>query len=216
MTASPICFLRGTRILTSKGEICVENLRIGDRVETLRGNPLPIRWIGRQLFKKASDSRWHESVLPVRISRFALDDRAPHTDLYLSPGHQLYLDCVLIPVKLLVNGASIVQGLPDGMDEIEYFHVELERHEVIFAEGAAAETLLATNGREHFSNFIEYERLYGIDSGATMLPYAPLVGYNGGRSELKALLRRVASPIIDIRDPIQVAYDRIVTRELVG
>jgi len=216
MTASPICFLRGTRILTSKGEICVENLRIGDRVETLRGNPLPIRWIGRQLFKKASDSRWHESVLPVRISRFALDDRAPHTDLYLSPGHQLYLDCVLIPVKFLVNGASIVQALPDGMDEIEYFHVELERHEVIFAEGAAAETLLATNGREHFSNFIEYERLYGIDSGAAMLPYAPLVGYNGGRSELKALLRRVASPIIDIRDPIQVAYDRIVTRELVG
>jgi hypothetical protein len=210
----PVCFLKGTRIRTPEGETKVEDLKINDLVETLRGQ-LPIKWIGRQSFKKSS-KHWHESVLPVRISRCALDDGIPHTDLYLSPGHRLYLESVLIEGKLLINGRSIVQAMPGKTDQIEYFHIELEQHEVIFAEGAAVETFQfqLTNGREHFSNFVEYERRYGIDSRAATLPYAPVAGYHGGRSELKAILRRVVSPIVDIRDPLQVAYDRIAAREL--
>ena len=215
MTAPPICFLRGTRVLTSKGEICVENLKIGDLIETLRGDAIPIRWVGRQLFRKSTE-RWHPSVLPVRISPWALDDGVPHRDLYLSPGHRLYLDSVLIDAKSLINGRSIAQAMPDGMDEIHYFHIELEQHEVIFAEGAAAETFQMVNEREHFDNFIEYERLYGVDSRAPMLPYAPVVGgYNGRRSELKGMVRRAVSMLVDIRDPVQVAYDRIAARELI-
>jgi Hint domain len=62
--------------------------------------------------------------------------------LYVSPNHALLLDGVLIPAIYLVNGSSIVQAMPEGVEEIEYFHVELEIHEVIFAEGAAVETLL--------------------------------------------------------------------------
>src|SRR5262245_55583450 len=213
MTPPLICFLRGTRVRTPKGESCVEDLRIRDLVETLRG-PLPIKWVGRQLFKRASE-RWHPSVLPVRISRCALDDGIPHGDLYLSPGHRLYLDSVLIDAKSLMNGRSIVQEMPNGRDVIEYYNLELEQHEVIFAEGAAAETFQLLNGREHFDNFIEYERLYGVDIRTVMLPYAPVVGYNGRRSELKGLLRRAVSPIVDIRDPLQVAYDRIAARELI-
>jgi hypothetical protein len=212
MVANVICFLRGTRVLTPKGETGVEDLKIGDLVETLRGYPLPIKWIGRQVFKKASE-RWHESILPVRISRGAFADGSPHTDLYLSPGHRLYLDSVLIEARLLINGRSIVQAMPDGRDQIEYFHIELEQHEVIFAEGAAAETFQVINGREHFDNFIEYERLYGVDNRAAMSPYAPVVGYNGRRSALKGRLRRAVSAFVDMRDPVQVAYDRIVARE---
>src|SRR5438270_717113 len=113
MTAPPLCFLRGTHILTSEGEICVEDLKIGNVVETVRGNALSIRWIGRQLFKKAPEARWHESVLPVRISRLALGNKAPHRDLYLSPAHAVFLDGVLIPVICLINGTSIVQGMPE-------------------------------------------------------------------------------------------------------
>ena len=214
MTAPPICFLRGTHVRTPKGELCVEDLKIGDLVKTLRGRSFAIKWLGRQVFKKASH-HWHESVLPVRISRCALGDGIPRTDLYLSPGHRLYLDSVLIEARLLMNGRSIVQAMPDRRDQIEYFHIELEQHEVIFAEEAAAETFQVANQREHFDNFIEYERLYGVDSAA-MLPYAPVVGYNGRRSELKRMLRRAASAIVDIRDPVQVAYDRIAARELVG
>ena len=60
------------------------------------------------------------------------------------PTIRLFIDEVLIPVMRLINGVSIAQAMPDGMQEIEYFHIELETHEVVFAEGAAVETLLVS------------------------------------------------------------------------
>jgi Hint domain len=212
------CFLYGTQVLTTKGEARVEEIAVGDLVVTARGDRLPVKWIGRRRFTKNGGSSWQTVVLPVRISRFAIDNQTPHADLYVSPAHALFIDGVLIPAIHLVNGASIVQVMPEGVEDIQYFHIELETHEVIFAEGAAVETLLVTNGRESFDNFFEYERLYGTDNRPAMTSYAPLVCYNGGRSELRALMRRVASPVVDIRDPIQLAYDRIAARatELVG
>ena len=216
----PPCFLRGTRILTSKGEACIEDLRIGDLVVTARGETMPIKWIGRSCFKKGSARPWPESVQPIRVSRFAIDDQTPHADLYLSPGHALYIEGSLIPVKYLVNGRSITPAMPEGMDSIEYFQIELETHEVIFAEGTPAETFLVngSTNRERFTNFVEYERLYGTGPLPAMTPYAPIFAYDGGRAELKALLRLAVSPLVDVRDPIQVAYSRIAARaeELVG
>jgi hypothetical protein len=222
MTALPVCFLRGTSILTSHGEAPVEKLAVGDLVVTSKGMPLPVKWIGQQHFEKDAGSTWQKTVLPVRVSRFALDGCTPHADLYLSPNHALLIDGVLIPAIYLVNGASIVQAMPEGVEEIEYFHIELETHEVIFAEGATAETLLVMNDREafagltreNFGNVMEYKRLYGYgsDDDPPMMPYAPRVCYNGRRSELKALFRRAASPVVDIRDPIQVVHDRIAAR----
>jgi hypothetical protein len=206
------CYLRGTKILTFAGERRIEELVIGDLVETARGDQCPIKWIGRQRFRNAIGSDWQECVMPVRISRFALDDQVPRKDLYLSPAHSLFIDGVLIPAIHLVNGTSIVQGMPEGVEEIDYFHIELETHQVIFAEGALAETLLVTSDREMFDNFVEYERLYGSAERQAMTPYAPIARYDGGRSELRALLRRLTSPIVDVRDPIQVAYDRIADR----
>jgi len=117
----------------------------------------------------------------------------------------------LIPAEHLVNGITIVQAVPKGMKDIEYLHIELETHEVIFAEGAAAETLLVTYDRKQFDNSIEFERRYGTHQ-RSMTPCAAVAGYNGGRSELKALARRMVTPICDARDPIQVAFDRITAR----
>ena len=205
------CLLQGTRVLTPRGARRVEDLRIGDGVVTTRGEK-PIKWIGRQHFGQGRSARWPDSVHPVRISRSALADNVPHTDLYLSPMHALLIDDVLIEVKDLVNGASITRALPEGMRDIEYFHIELETHEVILAEGAPVETLLVTHGRESFSNFVEYERLYGSDVTPAMVPYAPVLGYSRARAHLNALLRLGLSRVIDVRDPIQVAYDRIAAR----
>jgi len=133
------CFLDGTRILTPDGEIPVEDLTIGALVETLNG-PLPVKWIGHQSFRKDSPF-WHWSVAPIRIARFALGDQYPRRDLYLSPGHSLFVDGFLIPVQWLVNGRSIALAAMDDRKVIDYFHIELETHEVVFAEGAPAETL---------------------------------------------------------------------------
>ena len=199
--------------------IPVEKLAIGDLVATARGAALPVKWIGRQHFKQHAELGLDQTVLPVRVSRFALDERTPHRDLFVSPNHGLLLDGMLIPAIYLVNGTSIVQAMPEGVEKIEYFHIELETHEVIFAEGAAAETLLVMHEheafadliREKFDNFAERKQLYGNDALA-MTPCAPRVCYNGRRSELKAALRRAVSPVVDMRDSIQLVHDRLAAR----
>jgi len=180
-SAATHCFLRGTNILTPRGEVRIEDLRIGDLIVTARGEAMPIKWIGRNLFKKGSAGPWPESVQPIRVSRFAIDDQTPHADLYLSPGHALYIEGVLIPVGHLVNGRSITPAMPEDTDCIEYFNIELETHEVIFAEGTPVETFLVTGdregftNRENFTNFVEYERLYGTETLPAMTPYAPIL-----------------------------------------
>jgi hypothetical protein len=217
-----ICYLSGTHVRTTESERQVEDLKIGEKIVTASSKSKPIKWIGRQRFKKPAGSAWPKSTLPVRVSRFALDEQTPHRDLYVSPNHALLLDGVLIPAIYLVNGTSIVQAMPEGIEEINYFHIELETHEVIFAEGAAAESLLVTSDHETFAdlthdkfdNFVEHERLYAAQGIAPMTPYAPRVCYNGRRSELKALLRRTVSPIVDVRDSIQMIHDRIAARDI--
>jgi hypothetical protein len=204
------CFLKGTRIATPRGEVLVEELQIGDEVCTHDGIKT-IKWIGYDKFRKTAGKAWHKSVMPIRVARFAIDDHTPHRDLYLSPAHCLYLDGVLISVVHLINETSIAAPAPSTMDTIEYYHIEFDSHEVIYAEGAAVESYLGTN-RENFSNFVQYERLYGSQRQSDKTPFAPMVAYCGGRDELKGLVRSLISNVVDVRDPIQVAYDRIAER----
>ncbi|MBB3656668.1 hypothetical protein FHX15_001896 [Rhizobium sp. BK650] len=200
------CFLRGTAILTDCGEKPVEDLRIGDRVALPDGSARPIKWIGRQAFKR-SGARWHKDVVPIRVSRGALDGRTPHSDLYLSPGHALFLDGVLIQVKELVNGKTIAPVIPADDTAIEYYALMLDTHEVILAEGAAAESFhLKDSNHEIFSNFAEYKRLYGEEK-VVMASYAPVLG--GGWMHLKALLLLGVSPLVPRRDPLGEACEKI-------
>ncbi|HTF61504.1 MAG TPA: Hint domain-containing protein [Edaphobacter sp.] len=206
------CFLRGTSIMTPEGEVRIEGLGIGDLVETVRGEALAIKWIGRRLYKKSGPS-WNESVMPICVSRQAIDQRTPHRDLFLSPNHALFIDGVLIRVKELVNGISIVPALPAERENIEYFQIVLDTHEVILAEGASAESfLLRASNHENFTNFAEYDRLYPAGSRPAMTPFAPVVGYEGGREHLKALLRLGVSRFVKVRDPVQDVYERIAVR----
>jgi Hint domain len=99
--------------------------------------------------------------------------------LYLSPNHSLFIGGLLIPVEWQVNGRSIALAKMDDREVIEHFHIEFETHEVVLAEGAPAETLLVTNDRENFSNFVEYERLYGVDKRPAMKPFASILNYRG-------------------------------------
>src|SRR4051812_43694273 len=118
-----------------------------------------------------------------------------------------------MPVKELVNGVSIHPAMPPGRQTIEYFQILLDSHEMVLAEGAPAESLLIRTGDEYemFTNFIEYERLYG-SARTLMRPFAPMCYHAGGRAHLTALLRLGVSTVFDVRDPAQVAYDRIAQR----
>jgi hypothetical protein len=206
------CYLRGTHIRTPEGERRIEELKIGDRVDTLSGESKPIKWIGRQRYKKSSEC-WPKDFEPVRIGCFALDKRTPHRDLYLSPGHAVYIDGVLIPAKYLVNGLNITQCAPDGADIIEYLHIELFVHDVIFAEGATAETYLMCENRDHFDNFAEYHRLHSNEYETAQLPCAPLLWERHPRVE-RAMqpLRNILQPWIDVRSTRDKIRDRLAAR----
>jgi len=214
----PSCYPRGTRILTSAGEVAIESLRIGHEVMTASGQSKPIKWVGRQKFKRAPGKPWQRQIEPIRIRRSALGEQVPSRDLYLSEAHRLYLDGKLVSAVNLVNGRTIRRCAPDDSDQIEYFNIELESHDIIIAEGAAVESFQAQNGnREKFDNFAEYIRLYGQMNDHE--PFAPEIGFNGGRSIVKHTARSVLSLVIDRRTDFDLLRERLFERsrsELVG
>jgi hypothetical protein len=209
---NPNCFGRGTLIRTPHGEVPVEDLANGAFVMTTNGT-LPIKWVGRQTIRRNASASWHPRVVPIRVSRFAIDDRTPDRDLYLSQEHSLLIDGVLIPVKHLVNERSIAFDDNAKMSEtIEYFCVELDNHQVIFAEGTAAESFRYTGGEIAWDNLADYQNLY---SEHKVIPaVAPICRYNSAREEVHGLLRLAASRFVDVRDPIQIAYERIAARAM--
>src|SRR5262249_30580063 len=207
-----VCYLRGTRIRTPDGESRIEDLRIGDPVITLLGDSKPIKWIGHQRFKKSSE-RWPSDFEPIRISRFALDERSPHRDLYVSPNHAIYIDAVLIPAKYLVNGKTIVQCAPEGADVIDYLHIELFAHDVIYAEGATAETLGSLReARDKFDNFYEYYRLYPNEKEVAHPACAPNLGGESRLERAGRPLRQLLEPLIDLRTARDTIRDRLASR----
>ena len=209
---APVCYLRGTHIRTPEGERRIEDLKIGDPVVTFSGESKSIKWIGRQRFKKSSE-HWPKDFEPIRIGRFALDDRTPHRDLYVSPNHAIYIDGVLIPAKYLVNGLNITQCAPEGAEVIEYLHIELFDHDVIYAEGATAETFGSLReARDHFDNFYEYYRLYAKEDETAHSPCAPLLWGQSRLERTMQPLRSMLEPWIDVRTMREKIRDRLAER----
>ncbi|MDR3535281.1 MAG: Hint domain-containing protein, partial [Acetobacteraceae bacterium] len=142
-------FAEGTRILTNRGEVAVEALAEGDMVVTADQGTRPINWIGHRHLDLTAHPR-PEFAAPVRISRGAFAENQPQRDLVVSPDHCLFVDGKLVPAKLLINGMTIVQDR--DAKAVTYYHVELDRHAVLFAEGLPAESYLDTGNRAFFSN----------------------------------------------------------------
>ena len=113
----PMCLLRGTAIMTPGGEVSIEDLRIGDLVETMRGEALPVKWIGRHVYRRRSLT-WNEEVVPVESAVRPGWTQPPQGSLYL-PGHALYIDGVLLRATDLVNGSSIAPAFPREVEVIE-------------------------------------------------------------------------------------------------
>lgn len=151
------CFCPGTLILTPCGEVAVEGLAIGDWVITESGEAEPIKWIGRHSCAGPLLAAGKSQSLPIRICANALADGLPRRDLRVSPLHALSIDGVLVPAGELVNGVSILQ---EAVARVDYIHIELASHALIFAEGAATETFIDDNSRQLFDNADEYARLY--------------------------------------------------------
>jgi len=135
------CFLAGTRIATPTGEVAVDTLRPGDTVLTASGRVAPVRWAGCT-FANTGCNPTSQRIAPIRIRAGAFGPRRPARDLYVSPDHAIWRDGVLIPAARLVDGAAVVRA--DGMADLSYWHVELDRDDVLLAEGLPCESFLDT------------------------------------------------------------------------
>jgi hypothetical protein len=128
--------------------MAVEHLRVGDLVLTASGAARPVAWVGRRTLDCARHPRpW--DVRPVRVRAHAFAHGQPCRDLLLSPDHAVLVEGCLIPVRLLLNGATVAQ---QAAADITYYHVELDRHDILLAERLPAESYLDTGNRAAFEN----------------------------------------------------------------
>jgi hypothetical protein len=127
----------------------------------------------------------------------------PHRDLYVTQGHALLFDDVLIPAGSLINGTTISLDTADEHDELEFFHIKLETHDVIYAEGVPCETLLDSS----MSNFADIQAQ--DRAGGRELHCAPII-CNGRRSELAIRLRSLMSPLLGPQrfDDVRIGLER--------
>lgn len=149
-----ICFLAGTDIATPEGAVEVQTLRAGDMVVTASGEAKPVRWVGRSTIS----TRFADPVrsAPIRITAGALGDNLPVRDLLVSPAHAMFVGGILVQAGAMVNGTSIRREVMSE-ESFSYYHVELENHELIVAEGAACESFIDNVDRMNFDNWAEHE-----------------------------------------------------------
>ncbi len=205
------CFLKGTAIRTTDGDKRIEDLAVGDLLPTVFGGISPIQWIGRYRFNKPDPTKaWVKDVVPVRVARSALGPDVPHADLFVTRTHALLIDDVLVPVCNLINGTTITLYDARALDELEFFHIKLELHDVIYAEGAPCETLLTVD--ENAINFHEYFRAFGPPMSSNA-PCAPVLGL-GVRVEIMSRFRSAISPWTDRRRKLDIIRDKFEEGEI--
>ncbi|WP_437871155.1 Hint domain-containing protein [Methylorubrum extorquens] len=149
-----LCFVSGTNISTSRGEVAVEDLQVGDLAATATGALRRIIWIGhRKIASESASLAFNQQ--PVRVRAGAFGPGLPARDLFLSPGHPVLVGAdadneggVLVPVMCLINGTTVTR---EPVTSVTYWHVELDVHDILLAEGLPAESYIDGGDRTFFS-----------------------------------------------------------------
>ena len=167
---SVICFTAGSLILTAdQGAVPVESLNIGQHLFTSSGSQ-QIKFIFKQRVQNTALYFDKSSIMPVRILQGALGADMPNVDLLISPSHALLIEGNLVEAHALVNGTSIYQEEHWG-GILEYYHIELEDHAIIYANNVQSETFIDNVSRATFDNHDEYLALYGEADDMQELEY---------------------------------------------
>ena len=156
----------------------------------LGGTLTPITWIGRREVDCARHPQ-PRKVWPVRVAAGAFGPGRPHSDLFLSPDHAVYVNDVLIPIRHLINASTIAQ-MP--MDRVTYYHLELPQHDVLLAEGLPAESFLDLRDGSNYANRPGPTRLYPDFSARMWEAFgcAPLIVTGPELAAARALAARFA------------------------
>lgn len=148
------CFTTGTLIRTARGEVAVEDLVVGDLAVTASGALRPITWIGRRDVDGQGHALSHDQQ-PIRIRAGAFGPGLPARDLRLSHGHPVLVGAdvdgaggALVPIMCLINGTSVVR---EAATRVTYWHVELDSHDILLAEGLPAESFYDMGSRVWFA-----------------------------------------------------------------
>ena len=142
------CFVRGTKISTGRGDVRIEHLRIGDPVETADNGLQPIKWIGQSKVS-AERIKKNPKLRPIHISAGTLGIKTPSRDLLVSRQHRMVASSAIVQrmfgtPDVLISAIKLT-ALPgvyidDQLSDVEYFHILLPEHEVIFAENTPTES----------------------------------------------------------------------------
>jgi autotransporter-associated beta strand protein len=161
----PICYVRGTNILTPTGNVQVESLKIGDLLVTRFGGIRPVKWIGRQSYDVRMLRNSPEKC-PVRIRAGALADGMPARDLLVSPGHAILVENTLVLASHLANGVTVLhEQITADIGKLDYYQIEFATHDCVIAEGAWAESYADAPGlRAQFQNAADFYARYPDDA----------------------------------------------------
>jgi len=156
-----LCYVKGTKILTLRGNVPVELLNMDHKlatrgvfkdkksVLTIDTKFKPIKWKSQFTIKDLN-----MYTMPVCIKKDAIRPNQPFEDLYVSPTHGILMNGKLVEAFSLINGTTIVQEYP--FNEVTYYHVELEEHSIITANGVLSESYLDDCNRDLFDEVPEH------------------------------------------------------------
>lgn len=179
-----VCFLAGTSISTLDGTIAIEQISIGDIVETFdwknnQTSNASITWVGKKYMNTKPYLSDDLAGYPVRVLKNAISENIPNKDLLITPEHCLFFEGNFIPARMLVNGRSIYYDR--SITSYDYYHIETEQHSVIRANGMLTESYLDTGNRNIFSNSEKIVSLFSdiknwdIDGAAPLTVHREIV-----------------------------------------
>ena len=134
-----VCFTTGTQIRTPDGDRPIEELKVGDVVETLDGGPQPIKWIGTSHYDEAAlieNPKLRPIVVSARVFGAERDLVVSRQHAFLLPKEDLLARAIQL-VKMNVAGVRIAHG----RKRVTYHHIMFEKHELIYSEGIATESM---------------------------------------------------------------------------
>jgi hypothetical protein len=206
-----VCFANGVEIATPCGPRRIENLRPGDLVSTRDHGAQAIRWIGSRRLTRAVLAA-HPRLRPICISAGALGPGVPATDLSVSRQHRVFVRSkimqrmfgaaeALIPAFKLLDLPGC--RLAEALEPVTYFHILCDRHEILFANGCPAESLLlGPQARQALSPeaYAEIAVLFPalVQPDAIAVPARPVVA---GRRAAAAVSRHTRNRVPLIASP---------------